>query len=80
MTPSRPIFLRLTTSEHQFPAEKPIFLKIFSENSIEHTITNHHLPFTNLWNLWLKINQMRRGLGAKIRKSKNFLTSLLITT
>jgi len=33
-----------------------MFLRI----RIEHTITNHHLPFTNLWNLRQIFNQKRR--------------------
>jgi hypothetical protein len=37
MTPSRPIFLRLATSEHRFLAQNQFFIKIFMENSIEHT-------------------------------------------
>jgi len=59
LSPSRLIFLRLTTSKHQFLAEKPIFNKNFSENSFEHTITNHHLPFANLRNLRQIFNQTR---------------------
>jgi hypothetical protein len=44
----------------------------------EHTITNHHLPFTNLRNLRQIFNQKRRGVRAKIPLSKTMILKAII--